>query len=88
MNLLQKYKSWTEKQNRKYQSDYDEWFQPYFSWNLFDTRNDRQPEWLREYMYGWMGVSYAWECWTYWMRDMKYSYLLPSALWLELNGNR
>ena len=88
MNLLQRYKNWTEKQNSKYCSDYDEWFQPYFAWNPFDTRNDFQPEILREYMYGWIGVGYAWECWSYLMRDKKYSYKLPDAFWYEINGNR
>jgi hypothetical protein len=39
-------------------------------------------------MYGLMGVGYAWECWSYWMRDKKYYYELPNAFWLELNGNR
>jgi hypothetical protein len=88
IDLIQKYKNWTEKQNRKYYDDYTEYFQPHFRWNAFDTRNDWQPEILREYMYGLMGVGYAWECWSYWMRDKEYYYELPNAFWLELNGNR
>lgn len=85
-NLLQKYKTYTQKLNSKYYHVDDEFFQPYFSWNLFDTRNHRQPEWLAEYMYGWMGVGCTWKCWTYLMRDKKYSYNLPDAFWLELNN--
>ena len=40
-DFLQKYKTWTYKQNSKYYSEYAEWFQPYFAWNPFDDRNDR-----------------------------------------------
>ena len=46
--LLQKYKTYTQKQNSKYYSEYDKWFQPHFKWNPFDDRNDWQPEILRE----------------------------------------
>jgi hypothetical protein len=55
---------------------------------LLMTEMTGNQKWLREYMYGWMGVGYAWECWSYLMRDKKYSYELPNAFWLELNGNR
>jgi hypothetical protein len=88
MNLLQQYKNWTYNLNKRYTSDYDEYFQPYFKWNPFDDRNDWQPEWVRECVYGWIGVGYAFEAYTYLMRDKKYSYPLPNAFWLEINGNR
>lgn len=86
MNFLQRYKTWTEKQNSKYYSDYDEWFQPCFGWNPFDYRNDWTPEWLEEWVQGFRGVSYAWEAWSYMMRDKKYSYKLPDCFWYELNN--
>ena len=90
MNLLQRYKSLTYELNKKYYCEYDEWFQPYFSWNPFDTRNDWQPKWLVEYMYGWSNFSYAWEAWSYCVGNKKYPYpyKLPDAFWLELNGIR
>lgn len=84
-NLLQKYKKWTQKQYNKYYYEYE--FKPNFKWNIFDTNND----WVydlnkwREFIWGWQSVGYAFEAWTYWMRDMKYQYKLPYAMWSELN---
>jgi hypothetical protein len=85
INLRQKYKTWTDKSYQKYEDFYD--FKPHFKFNIFDTDN----EWVydnekwRNFIFGWEGVGYAWEAYTYWMRDMKYSYKLPYAMWSELN---
>lgn len=87
-DLLRNYKNWAYSQNSRHYDEDDEFFQPYFAWNPFDYRNNWQPEWLKEFMCGLSGFGYAWECWTYLMRDKKYSYQLPNAFWLELNGVR
>lgn len=85
MNLLQRYKNWTQKEYDKYLDWYE--FKPHFKWNPFDVEN----EWvfdnkkLSGFMFGWISVGYAWESWSYWMRDMKYGYKLPDAMWSELN---
>ena len=86
MNLRQQYKTWTERQYNKY-CDYQSWeFAPHFRWNPFDDRNDFSPEWLQDWVSGLRGVSYAWEAWSYLMRDKKYSYQLPDCFWAELNN--
>jgi len=85
MNLLQRYKNYTHKQYNRY--CYDDVFEPHFKWNIFDTNNDwvyDNKKW-RNFIWGWQSVGNAWEAYTYWMRDMKYSYKLPYALWSELN---
>ncbi len=84
-NLLQRYKNYTRKQYNRYCYDGD--FEPHFRWNPFDTNNDfvYDNEKWRNFIEGWRTVGYAWEAYTYWMRDMKYSYKLPHAMWCELN---
>ena len=85
VNLLQRYKNYTQKQYNKYFFEYD--FKPHFKWNPFDTYN----EWVydlekwRNFIWGWQSVGYAFEAWSYWMRDLKYSYKLPYAFWTEIN---
>jgi len=85
MNLLDRYKRWTRKQYNKYYFEYD--FKPNFKWNPFDTNNDfvfDNQKWYN-FLCGWQSIGYAFEAWTYWMRDMKYSYKLPYAIWSELS---
>jgi hypothetical protein len=85
MNFLKQYKDWTNQSYEKYVDWYD--FKPHFKWNPFDIEN----EWVydnekwRNFIAGWIGVGYAWESYTYWMRGMKYDYKLPDAMWYELN---
>ncbi len=85
MNLLQRYKNYTQKQHNSY--CYDGVFEPNFKFNVFDTNNDwvYDLEKWREFLWGWQGVGYAWEAWSCWMRDKKYSYKLPHAFWAEIN---
>ena len=85
MNILQKYKNWTRKQYNRYYDDYQ--FCPNFRFNPLDDRNDwvYDNEKLRNFIRGLHSTKYAWEAWSYWMRDMKYSYKLPVAFWNELN---
>jgi hypothetical protein len=85
MNLLQRYKNYTRKQYNKHYFEYD--FKPHFKFNVFDTNNDfvYDNEKWRNFLWGWQGVGNAWEAWSYWMRDKKYSYKLPYAMWSELN---
>ena len=85
MNLLDRYKRWTRKQYNKYYYEYD--FQPNFKWNPFDTNNDwvYDLEKWRHFIWGFQGIANAWGAWSYWTRDMKYSYKLPYAMWSELN---
>jgi len=86
INLRQRYENYTRKQYNKYFFEYD--FKPHFVWNPFDTDN----EWVydlekwRNFIWGWQSVGYAWEAWSYWMRDLKYSYKLPDCFWTEING--
>jgi hypothetical protein len=85
MNLLDRYKNWTRKQYNKYYFEYD--FKPNFKWNPFDTNNDfvfDNEKWY-DFLSGWIGVGYAFEAWTYLMRDIKYSYKLPFAFWAEIS---
>jgi hypothetical protein len=86
-NLLQKYKNYTQKEYDKYLDFYSYEFTPHFKWNPFDTYNDwvYDNEKWRKFIWGWQSVGYAWEAYTYWMRDMKYSYKLPYAMWSEIN---
>ena len=85
INLRQRYKNWTQKQYNKHYFEYD--FKPHYKWNPFDTDNDwvYDNEKWRNFIWGWQSVGYAWEAYTYWMRDMKYSYKLPHAMWAEIN---
>ena len=88
MNLFQRYKNYTEKEYDKYLDFYSYEFKPHFKWNPFDTNNlfvYRNKKWY-DFLCGWIGVGYAWEVYTYWMRDMKYSYKLPNAFWTELSN--
>jgi len=85
INLRQRYKNYTRKQYNKYYYEYD--FKPNFKWNPFDTNNDfvfDNEKWYN-FLCGWQGMGYAFEAWTYWMRDMNYSYKLPYVFWAELN---
>lgn len=86
MNLLQRYKNYTRKQYIRY--CYDDVFEPNFKFNVFDTNNDwvYDLEKWREFLWGLQSVANAWEAWSYWMRDKKYSYKLPHAMWAEING--
>jgi hypothetical protein len=86
INLRQRYKNWTQKQYNKHYFEYD--FKPHFTWNIFDTNNDwvYDLEKWRNFIWGWQSVGYAWEAYTYWMRDMKYSYKLPDCFWTEINS--
>jgi hypothetical protein len=85
INLRQKYKNYTRKQYNRHYFEYD--FKPHFTWNIFDTDN----EWVYDnqkwynFLCGWIGIGYAFEAWSYWMRDKKYSYKLPDAFWTELS---
>ena len=87
MNFLERYKKWSQKQYDKHLDWYD--FKPFYKWNLFDCRNDWVYDlangMIRKFIFGWQGIGYAWEAWSHWMRDMKYSYKLPNAMWDELN---
>ena len=86
MNLFQRYKNYTQKEYDKYVDFYE--FKPHFKWNPFDIDNEwvyHNKKW-RNFIWGWQSVGYAWEAYTYWMRDMKYSYKLPCAMWSEING--
>ena len=84
-NLLQRYKNYTRKQYNRYCYDGD--FEPHFRWNPFDTNNDfvYDLEKWRHFIWGFQNIANAWEAWSYWMRDKKYSYKLPYAVWSELN---
>ena len=84
-NLLQLYKNYTSKQYNRYCYDGD--FEPHFRRNTFDTNN----HWLYDkekgthFVSGFQNIANAWEAWSYWMRDKKYSYKLPYAMWSEMN---
>jgi hypothetical protein len=85
INLRQRYKNSTRKQYNKYYFEYD--FKPNFKWNPFDTNNDfvyDNQKWYN-FLCGWIGIGYAFEAWSYLMRDKKYSYKLPDAFWTELS---
>jgi hypothetical protein len=85
INLRQRYKNYTQKQYNMHYFEYD--FKPHFKFNPFDTNNDfvYDNEKWRNFIWGWQSVGYAWEAWSYWMRDLKYSYKLPHAMWAEIN---
>ena len=85
INLRQRYENYTRKEYNKHFFEYD--FKPHFKFNIFDTDNDwvYDNEKWRNFIWGWMSVGYAFEAWSYWMRDMKYSYKLPYAFWAEIN---
>ena len=89
--ILDKYKRWVAKLNQKQRFDvYSEYFQPYFKYNPFDTRNDFVYDFadgkLREFIWGFQGIGYAWKCWSCLMRDKKYSYFkFPDVFWSEIN---
>ena len=94
INLRQRYKNYTDKQYNKYfYGMYNKYpygvnvFKPNFKWNPFDIHNDwvYDNEKWREFLEGWMSIGCAWEAYTCWMRDMKYSYKLPLAMWAEIN---
>jgi hypothetical protein len=36
-------------------------------------------------MFGWIGIGYAFEAWSYLMTNKPYGYKLPDAFWAELN---
>ena len=84
MNLLQRYKNYTQKEYDKYLDFYE--FKPHYKWNIFDVENSwvYDNEKWRNFIWGWQSIGYAWEAWSYWMRDMKYSYKLPFAFWSEI----
>jgi hypothetical protein len=91
MNLLQRYKNWTRKQYDRQLGrwDGDSKFSPNFKWNPFDIDNDWAYDlaggrW-REFVWGWQNVGYAWEAWSYWMRDLRYGYKIPYAFWSAVN---
>ncbi len=85
MNLLQRYKNYTQKQYDKYLDFYE--FKPHYKWNPFDTNNTFVYDMKKWYNFlcGWWCVGYAYEAWSYWMTDKSYDYKLPDAFWAELN---
>ena len=84
MKLLERYKTWTSKNNSKYY-DYKDEFAPHFKWNPFDYGNYWSPEWVLRMVSGLQGLRYAFDMWTDWIRDLPYYYKLPDAFWYELN---
>jgi len=86
MNLFQRYKNYTQKEYDKYEDFYE--FKPHFRWNIFDVENSwvYDLEKWRNFMFGWIGIGYAFEAWSYLMTDKPYDYKLPDAFWAELNN--
>lgn len=88
MNLIQKYERWVNAYNyiNGYTDKYGDPIPPHYSWNPFDDRNYWTPKVLNDFISGFRGIAYAFEAWSRFMTDKKYSpYKLPDCFWNELS---